>query len=189
MKYLLLNGSIVGKKTRTMLDTFNVYLENQVLDNDLIELIDLRNQQINFSDGRHWQDNQGDTLEVLQKIMAADVIILGVPTYQASIPAPLKNIFDLLPEGAFYQKTVGFLVSAGTAKHFLVMEFQLKPILSFMKANTLSNYVFAQDSDFNGTKIDSDAIRMRLASYAEDVKVTSEAYRNQIKKQDNSYGF
>ena len=58
-----------------------------------------------------------------------------------------------------------------------------------MKANTLSNYVFAQDSDFNGTKIDSDAIRMRLASYAEDVKVTSEAYRNQIKKQDNSYGF
>ena len=54
MKYLLLNGSIVGKKTRTMLDTFNVYLENQVLDNDRIELIDLRNQQINFSDGRNW---------------------------------------------------------------------------------------------------------------------------------------
>src|SRR5574340_408940 len=91
MKYLLLNGSIVGKKTRALLDTFNVYLENQVLDNDLIELIDLHNQQINFSDGRHWQDNQGDTLEVLQKIMAADVIILGVPTYQASIPAPLKK--------------------------------------------------------------------------------------------------
>jgi len=28
-----------------------------------------------------------------------------------------------------------------------------------------------------------------LASYAEDVKVISEAYRNQIKKQENSYGF
>ena len=189
MKYLLLNGSIVGHKTRNVFDELNLQLQKQMSESDSIKLIDLKDKKIAFSDGRNWQDNSGDTLEVLADIMEAEVLVLGVPTYQASIPAPLKNIFDLLPEGAFYHKTVAFIVTAGSQKHYLVMEYQLKPILNFMKANVLTNYVFADDSDFNGSELSSDDISMRLVRYAEDIKITAESYKKQLDIQDALYDF
>lgn len=189
MKYLLLNGAIVGHKTRHLLDGFHEQLKSHLTEADSSQIIDLKDQDMVFSDGRHWADYSGDTLNVLQAIMAADVIILSTPTYQASLPAPLKNIFDLLPEAAFYHKTVGFLVTAGSEKHYLVMAQQLIPILDFMKANVLTHYVFAHDADFNGSQLVSDDIEMRLAQFAEEVTGHAEAYQHLLVAQDAKYDF
>jgi FMN reductase len=72
-------------------------------------------------------DYEGDTAFVTKKIMEADAIVIGTPIFQASIPATLKNIFDLLPVNAFRDKVVSVLVTAGSSKHYLVPEQQLKP--------------------------------------------------------------
>lgn len=189
MRYVFLNGSIIGHKTENMLSELQNQLEKQISESDSIQLIDLKGKKIPFSDGRNWLDNTGDTLKILKEVMEADVLIFGVPTYQASIPAPLKNIFDLLPEGAFYHKLVGFVVTAGSPKHYLVMEHQLKPILNFMKANIIPNYVFAHDSDFSGSILSNDDVSMRLSRYAEDIKLKGEYYQKQLEDQDGSYGF
>lgn len=50
--------------------------------------------------------------------------------FQASIPATLKNVFDLLPVNAFRDKVVSIIVTAGTPKYYMMVEQQLKPILS-----------------------------------------------------------
>lgn len=64
-------------------------------------LIDLAEYDIQFSDGRDYWEYEGDTRYVARTVMEADAIIIGTPIFQASIPATLKNIFDLLPFSAF----------------------------------------------------------------------------------------
>lgn len=64
-------------------------------------LLDLAEHNLVFGDGRNYREYEGDTRYVAETIMAADALIIGTPTFQASIPATLKNVFDLLPVNAF----------------------------------------------------------------------------------------
>lgn len=189
MKTVLLNSSIVGTKTGILLDELLSVLKNEITEQDQVEKIELKDYQIQFSDGRHYLDYEGDTGKVIQSIMDADVLIFGVPTYQASIPATLKNIFDLLPKAAFKNKTVSFVVTAGSDKHYLVMEYQLKPILSFMKANIVSNYVFAQDSDFASGSIANDDVRFRLTTLANDTLTLARSYQKVYEEFQSKFDF
>src|SRR5699024_5452538 len=102
-------------------------------------------------------------------MMEADAIIIGTPIFQASIPATLKNIFDLLPPNAFLDKMIGIFVTAGTPKHFLVVEQQLKPILAFMKAQIAQSYVFIEYSDFYNKEIIDDNVLFRRNRLIEEV--------------------
>lgn len=121
--------------------------------------------------------------------MDSDVIFIGTPIFQASIPASLKNIFDLLPQNALEFKTVSMLVTAGSEKHFLIPEIQLKPILSYMKANIVPNYVFLLDTEFIVDEITSDDVHFRMDTLIEDTMVLAEAYQEVWRKQEESYGF
>ncbi|CAM3126393.1 FMN reductase [Lactococcus hircilactis] len=189
MNYLILNGTIVGNKTRNLLEIYQNNIKEKLSETDSISFIDLKDKKMVFSDGRNWQDYSGDTLSVLTEVMNADVIVFGIPTFQASFPAPLKNIFDLLPEAAFLNKTIGFIVTAGSQKHYLVMENQLKPILTFMKANIMHHYVFAYDFDFKGSELESDDIEMRLESYAKETIEAATSYDYFLKQQEEQYDF
>src|SRR5690625_5060554 len=103
MKIVGLSGSIAGSKTRTAMD-YAVKAIKKQFPNIQVELIDLAEYQVQYSDGRNYMDYEGDTNYVTQMIMEADAVIIGTPVYQASIPGPLKNVFDLLPETAFLNK-------------------------------------------------------------------------------------
>ena len=94
--------------------------------------------------------------------MEADAIIIGTPVFQASIPATLKNIFDLLPQNAFRDKVVSIVVTAGSAKHYLIVEQQLKPILAYMKAQIVQTYVFIEEKDFYRKEITDDDVLFRI---------------------------
>src|SRR5690606_4711177 len=112
-------GSIVGSKTRTAMNNVATEIADKYPEVDF-RLIDLADYNIQFSDGRNYLDYDGDTAYVTKELMDADAIIIGTPIFQASIPATLKNIFDLLPEKAFQDKVVSIVVTAGSSKHFLI---------------------------------------------------------------------
>lgn len=188
MKMVALAGSIVGSKTKTaMLKTAEIlkrkYPEHEVM------LLDLAEYKLEFSDGRNYFDYEGDTKYVTETLMAADAIIFGTPTFQASIPATLKNIFDLLPVNAFRDKVVSIVVTAGTAKHYMMVEQQLKPILSYMKAHIVPTYVFIEEQDFLRKEIVNDDVLFRLDRLAEDTVLTVEAFGAIRKKKDEEYDF
>ena len=81
--------------------------------------------------------------------MEADFYIIGTPVFQASITGVLKNLFDLVPVSAFYQKVMGFVATGGTYQHYLMVENQLKPIAGFFRAFVAPNYVYLHDDHFN----------------------------------------
>lgn len=175
MKIVGLSGSKVGSKTRTAMD----YTMKAIKDNYPeveITLLDLADYDIPFSDGRNYLEYEGDAGYVTKTIMEADAIIIGTPVFQASIPATLKNIFDLLPQNAFRDKVVSMLVTAGSSKHYLIVEQQLKPILAYMKAQIVQTYVFIEEKDFYRKEITDDDVLFRIERLVEDTIVLTETY-------------
>lgn len=188
MKIVGLSGSIVGTKTRTAMNYTLETLTKKYPDTQ-VTLIDLAEYDIQFSDGRNYLEYEGDTGYVTRTIMEADAIIIGTPIFQASIPASLKNIFDLLPMNALRDKIVSILVTSGTSKHYLIAEFHLKPILSYMKAQIVQTYVFIEEKDFYRNEIVNDDVLFRIERLIEDTVVLTETYGNIRKAKEEEYDF
>lgn len=189
MKILVLSASNIGNKTRMATETLFKSVHKIYGDEHTYEHINLQEKDMQFSDGRNYLDYKGDTGEVTQAIMTSDVIFIGTPIFQASIPASLKNIFDLLPQDALQFKTVAMLVTAGSEKHFLIPETQLKPILTYMKANIVQNYVFLLDTELIDETIISDDVHFRMDTLIEDTMILAQTYQEVWRKQEESYGF
>lgn len=76
MKIVALSGSVVGSKTRTMIDEVVKQLHDYDADTE-VTLLDLAEYDITFSDGRQFIEYSGDTGYVAQTLMAADAIVIG----------------------------------------------------------------------------------------------------------------
>lgn len=168
MKIVGLLGSTVGTTTRTAL-SYALKTVSEHYPEAETQILDLAEYDVQFSDGRHFLDYSGDTGHVAKTLMSADAILIGSPTFQASIPGALKNVLDLLPADGFRDKVVGTLMSAGTPKHFLVAEQQLRPILRYMKAELVPEHVFVEAKDVYQGEIINDDVAMRLERLAEEL--------------------
>ncbi|MFD1067058.1 NADPH-dependent FMN reductase [Oceanobacillus locisalsi] len=188
MKIIGLSGSVVGSKTRTVMDAVEKEIRESYPES-AFQLMDLKDYNLQFSDGRNYLDYAGDTGYVTKQLMEADVIIIGTPVFQASIPASLKNIFDLLPAGAFRDKTVSFFITAGSSKHYLVADYQLKPILAYMKAQMVQTYVYIEEKSFQQKRIVDDDVFLRLEHLVEETIDTYEAGEFIREKKEDSFGF
>ncbi|WP_088034983.1 NADPH-dependent FMN reductase [Evansella clarkii] len=188
MKIIGIAGSVVGSKTKTAMNYISEEISEKYPEADY-SLIDLADYNVQFSDGRNYLDYEGDTAFVTKKVMEADAIVIGTPIFQASIPATLKNIFDLLPVNAFRDKVVSMLVTAGSSKHYLVAEQQLKPILGYMKAQIVQSYVFIEEKDFHRKEIINDDVLFRIKRLVEDTVILTETYTSIRKAKEEEYDF
>ncbi|MBM6763703.1 NADPH-dependent FMN reductase [Ligilactobacillus agilis] len=185
MKIVALAGSVVGKKTLTVMNYVAQKMATDFSEIDF-ELIELAQKDIQFSDGRNYLEYSGDTLEVTTKIMAADALIIGTPIFQAAIPGSVKNIFDLLPEKALRDKVVSLVITAGSPEHYLVAEMQLKPILAYMKAQVLPEIVFVEGQDLYRNEIINHDIIFRLDKLVEDTVLMVETFKILRQKQEDA---
>lgn len=188
MKITLLSGSTIGSKTRTAMN----YVKKSIQQNypgEEVTLLDLADYDLVFSDGRDFREYKGDTKIVTETMMASDVIIIGTPIFQASIPGSLKNVFDLLPQDGLRDKVVSILVTAGSAKHYLIAETQLKPIVSYMKAQIVQTYIFMEERDFYRKEIVNEDALFRIERLIEDTMVLVETYKKAKAAKEEQYGF
>ena len=188
MKIVGLVGTIIGWSAPTAMKNVQTLLERKY-SGEQVDVIDLADYNVEFSDGRNYLDYTGDTGIVVRKLMDADVIIIVTPVFQASIPGTLKNIFDLLPMDAFRDKTVGMMVLAGSEKHYLVAEQHLKPILSFMKANIVQSYVFVLQKDIVKGEIMSQDVLFRIDRLVDEIMQTATAFGGIKEAEDELYDF
>ncbi|RFU69834.1 NADPH-dependent FMN reductase [Bacillus sp. V59.32b] len=169
MKLVGISGALIGAKTAKMVN--EVLIRAKQKDPDLdIELIDLRDYQIEFVVGKPLESYNDDTKNVIEKIVGADFFVIGTPVYQASITGALKNLFDHLPTTVFESKVVGYVSTAGSNHHSLVAENQLRPILSFFKALVASKNVFVSNDSFNSeNEIINVDVDRRLSELADEL--------------------
>lgn len=148
MKLLGISGAIAGTKTRIGIESTLDRVRRDYPEIE-VELLDMKDYDVQFCDGRNPSTYTGDTKKVIDLVSSADFFLIGTPIYQASMSGVLKNLFDLVPISAFHNKVIGFLANGGTYQHYLVIENQLKPIAGFLRAFVAPSYVYLHDSHFN----------------------------------------
>jgi FAD reductase [NAD(P)H] len=169
MKLLGISGTIVGSKTGIAVGKA-LDAVNRIAPEIETELLDLKSYQVQFCDGRDPSTYTGDTKAVIDKVASADFYIIGTPIFQASITGVLKNLFDLVPVSALYNKVMGFVATGGTYQHYLVIENQLKPIAGYFRAYVAPSYVYLHDDHFNSAReIVHPDILARIDRLAEEV--------------------
>lgn len=178
MKLLGVSGTIIGAKTSSVVQ--KVLEEAKKYQPDLeVELLDLREYEVQFCDGRNPSDYNDDTKKVLEIIHSADFYIIGTPIFQGSLSGPLKNLFDLINPKDLRNKIMGFIATGGTYQHYLVIENQLKPIAGFFRAFVAPGYVYVNNDHFNRDNeiIDTDVLN-RITSLASEVVFMQKALKS-----------
>lgn len=183
LKLVGVSGTLAGNKTSQTV--FDVLEAAELLDTSLkTELIDLRDYDLSFADGSPLAYFDDDTWPVANKILSADCLVFGTPIYQASISGVLKNLLDHLPEYAFKNKVTGIVATGLSEKHFLVTEYQLKPVLSYFKGLVPTENVFVQNDcfDLESGEISDNLVTKRLRSLAEEILFLQQSINDRVKK-------
>ena len=126
------------------------------------EVLNLRDHDVVFSDGRDPATYEGDTRAVIDRVVAADALIVGTPMYRGGYTGRLKNLFDVLPNDALEGKPVGLVATGGTDHHYLAIEHELKPLIGFFRAYAVPGAVYANNGHFAAGELVDDDLRDRL---------------------------
>ncbi|MGO7182349.1 FMN reductase [Rhizobium brockwellii] len=85
---------------------------------------------------------------VIQKIVEAEALVIGSPTYKGSYTGLFKHVFDLLDPADLRGKPVILTATGGGDRHSLVVEHQLRPLFAFFEAFVLPTAIYASSRDF-----------------------------------------
>ena len=86
--------------------------------------------------------------EAIEAVTSADAVIAVSPIFSASYSGLFKSFFDVLEQDALAGKPVLVGATGGTARHSLALEFALRPLFAYLRANVAPTAVFAASEDF-----------------------------------------
>jgi FAD reductase [NAD(P)H] len=179
MRLLGISGTITGSKTRIVVQKTLDEIQRKHPEIE-VELLDLRDYDIQFCDGRHPSAYTGDTKKVIDIVSSADFYVIGTPIFQGSLTGALKNLFDLITPDTLRHKVMGFIATGGTYQHYLVVENQLKPIASYFRAYVAPGFVYAHNNHFNERNelVDHDVLE-RITILGEELMLMQKALKEQ----------
>lgn len=123
---------------------------------------DLADLQPSLGGAQHLKDLAPLPRAIVQSLMGADALIIGVPVYKGSYPGLFKHLFDLIDPAALTGKPILLTATGGGEKHALVIEHQLRPLFGCFEAASLPTGVYASAGDFSDGLLASAAVHERL---------------------------
>lgn len=88
---------------------------------------------------------------LLSAVATADGLVLVTPIYSGAYTGMVKDLIDLLPEGALDGVPVLMGGTGGSVRHALALDHTLRPLLGHVRAVVVPSAVFAATEDFGGT--------------------------------------
>src|SRR6185295_6707837 len=89
----------------------------------------------------------------IEQIADADAVIAAAPVYKAGISGLFKSFVDVLDDDLLIAKPVVLAATAGSSRHALVVDDQMRPLLAYMRALTLPTSVFAAPEDWGAAEL------------------------------------
>lgn len=89
-------------------------------------------------------------------VAKADGVVLHTSIMNASFSGLLKLFLDVLPEGTLAGVPVLMVGTGGTPRHSLALDYALRPVLTYLRAQVLPTTVFVATSDWGSQ---ADAVR------------------------------
>ena len=93
----------------------------------------------------------GALADAVRRVAEADAVIAVSPVYTGSYSGLFKMFVDVLEDGVLEGKPVLIAATAGTKRHSLVLEFAMRPLFAYLRADVVPTGVFAASSDFGAT--------------------------------------
>jgi FMN reductase len=144
-------GLSVPSSTRILADSLGAATQRalaalgQGSEVDVVELRDLAHLS---TDNQLTGFPTGALSEAVRRVAAADAVIAVTPVFSASYSGIFKSFFDVLDDGTLEGTPVLIAATAGTARHSLVLDFALRPLFAYLRADVVPTGVFAASSDF-----------------------------------------
>lgn len=89
-----------------------------------------------------------DLAEAIDALTAADGIIAVSPIFTASYSGLFKSFFDVIDSASITGTPVLLGATAGTARHSLALEHEMRPLFAYLRALVTPTAVFAASEDW-----------------------------------------
>ena len=86
--------------------------------------------------------------QAIDALAAADGLVVSTPVYKAGASGLFKSFFDLIENDLLIGKPVILAATAGTARHALVADDQLRPLFAYLRALPVPTSLFAAPEDW-----------------------------------------
>jgi FMN reductase len=96
----------------------------------------------------------GKELQAAIDVLAsADALIAATPVYKAGVSGLFKSFIDLLDDDLLVAKPVLLAATAGSSRHALVIDEQMRPLFAYLRALSLPTSVFVAPEDWATTEL------------------------------------
>jgi FMN reductase len=99
--------------------------------------------------------------DMINRLTAADAIVVGSPVHKGSYTGLFKQVFDLIEPLRLARLPVVLTASGGGDRHALVVEHQLRLLFGFFSSHTVATAMHANQRDAEG-RIHSEAVLYRI---------------------------
>jgi FMN reductase len=89
----------------------------------------------------------------IEQIAGADAVIASAPVYKAGISGLFKTFVDVLDNDLLIAKPVVLAATAGSSRHALVVDEQMRSLFAYMRALTMPTAVFAAPEDWGAAEL------------------------------------
>ncbi|MFJ2620982.1 CE1759 family FMN reductase [Glutamicibacter sp. NPDC087344] len=123
---------------------------------------------------------------VIDAVTKADVLVAVTPVFTASVSGLFKSFLDILDPKSLSGKPVVLAATAGTQRHQLAIDYAMRPIFAYLRAQIMPTTVFAASEDFGGQGL-SGTLSERAERVAKEVVLTLAGSAGEL-KQDTDLG-
>jgi FMN reductase len=102
----------------------------------------------------------------IETVTGADALIAVTPVFTASYSGLFKSFFDVLDKDSLVGKPVLIAATGGTERHSLVLDYQLRPMFAYLRAEVTPTGVYAASADFGSPSL-HDRVRRAGAELAD----------------------
>lgn len=120
--------------------------------------------------------------EVIKDVENAHLLIAVTPVFTAAMSGMFKSFFDILDNKALVGKPVIIGATGGTSRHSMVLDYAMRPMFSYLKADVLSTSIFAAPEDWGASEATSLSERISRLS----VEAVAKLKGSVVKRPDTS---
>jgi FMN reductase len=152
-------GLQVPSSTRLLADRLVAATERHLRDagiNPLTTVIELRDHAQDLSNNLLTGFPSPTLQTAIDQVTGADGLIVASPIFNASYSGLFKTFFDVIEHDSLDGRPVLLAATGGTARHSLALEHSLRPLFTYLGADTVRTAVYAASEDWGRSGVPAD---------------------------------
>ena len=135
-----------------------------------LRTVDLRDHAADLANAGVTRYETPAVAEVMAALRSADAVIAITPIFNASYSGLFKTFFDVADKEALAGVPVVLGATAGTPRHSLALDFAVRPLFAYLRADVMPTAVFAATGDWGDAEAEgADELVARIGRAAREL--------------------